>query len=278
MQWILQDFEDTFKLSEALERMGIPYTWHKVRAFIGELDPAPVVSDPDAVVMFGSYSMWRTAKAEGYRPGVFVLRPFVEEKAWHPYLLNGADALFLTLRDVPAKLAADDRDWFVRPVADNKEMAGTVLSGAEIVATCEGVLKLKKSEIPLGSLRHDTELMLTEPVRIMKEWRLWVVAGKVVTWSLYKEGARVVYRHEIDDDALEFAQRMADLNQGYSDAFVLDICRTDDGLRMLETNNINSAGFYAADLTRLVAAIEELGPAKGERPPRSIVSAFSDDD
>jgi hypothetical protein len=39
---------------------------------------------------------------------------------------------------------------------------------------------------------------------------------------------------------------------------VIDICRTDEGLRMLETYCINAAGFYAADLARLVAAIEAL--------------------
>ena len=38
----------------------------------------------------------------------------------------------------------------------------------------------------------------------------------------------------------------------------MDISRTEDGLRMLETNCINAAGFYAADLSKLVGAIENL--------------------
>jgi hypothetical protein len=85
-----------------------------------------------------------------------------------------------------------------------------------------------------------------------------VVRDQVVTYSLYKEGARVVYRPEIDQDALDFGRRLVALNPGYAEAYVIDICRTDDGLRMLETNCINAAGFYAADLTRLVGAIEAL--------------------
>ncbi|MGZ2380824.1 hypothetical protein ACVIDN_002187 [Rhizobium brockwellii] len=68
----------------------------------------------------------------------------------------------------------------------------------------ETVLTLNEDEIPNGSLRHDTLLMLTEPVRILREWRLWVVDGRIVTYSLYKEGSRVVHRHEIDGDALDF--------------------------------------------------------------------------
>lgn len=80
MQWLLQEFEDTHKLAEALDQLAIPYTWHKVVPFIGELIPEPVVADPGAVVMFGSYSLWRNAEANGYWPGVFKLRPFVQEE------------------------------------------------------------------------------------------------------------------------------------------------------------------------------------------------------
>lgn len=279
MQWILQDFSDTHKLAEALDRLGIVYTWHKVIPFIGKLDPQPVVADKNAVVMFGAYSLWRTAAAEGYWPGVFKLRPFVEEAAWHPHLLNGTDAWFMTVSDVPTLLADDERDWFIRPVEDSKEEPGNVKSAAEIVEMVQKVLKLKPKEIPKGSLRHDTRLMLTKPVRILREWRLWAVDGKIVTYSLYKEGARVVYRHEIDDDALEFAQQMVDINPGYSRAYVIDVCRTEDGLRLLETNCINAAGFYAADLARLAVAIDDMRFDPSEVVlPEAPADLFSDDD
>lgn len=244
-------------------RLGLPHSWHKVVPFVGELIPEPEVADPDAVILFGAHSLWRTAEARGWRPGVFGIGPFVRERAWHAHLLNGPDALFLTLRDVPARLARDGRLWFVRPIDDSKADAGRVSEAGEIVETARRVLALREDEIPVGSLRHDTELMLAEPVRIAKEWRLWVVGGRVVTWSLYKEGSRVVYRHEIDDDALAFGREMADLNPGYSPAYVLDVCRTEDGLRLLETNCLNSAGFYAADLMRLAAAIEDLWASRG---------------
>lgn len=261
MQWLLQDFEDTRKLAAVLERLEIPFSWHKVVPFVGDLIPEPVVPDPGAVVMFGSYTLWRFAQERNYRPGVFKLRPFVEEEAWHPYLLNGADATFLALRDVPARLADDGRSFFLRPVDDSKEVAGSVKSSGEIITMAEQVLALEEDEIPRGSLRHDTLLMLTEPVRILCEWRLWVVGGRIVTYSLYKEGSRVVYRREIDDDALAFAQQLVDGNPGYSPAYVIDVCRTEEGLKMLETNCLNAAGFYAADLMKLAMAIEGL-----ERP------------
>ena len=169
MQWILQHFEDTEKLAQALDHLGISYTWHRVVPFVGELDPEPVIKDPNAVVLFGSYSLWRYAERDGLSPGVFKIRPFVYETAWHPFLLNGSDALFLTLRDIPAGLPKDDRLWFMRPVDDSKAEPGKVRHASEIIALAKRVLALDEEEIPQESLRHDTKLMLTEPIRILKE-------------------------------------------------------------------------------------------------------------
>ena len=256
MQWILQEFEDTQKLANALDRLQISYTWHKVVPFVGDLVPEPVVLDPNSIVMFGSYTLWRYAEARGFYPGVFRIRPFLHEEAWQPYLLNGTDSLVIKLQDIPELLPETDKEWFFRPVEDSKEEPGRVRSRAEILELAKKVIALSEDEIPKGSLRHDTMLMLTEPAHILKEWRVWVVQEKVVTYSLYKEGARVIYRHEIDDDAIAFAQRMVDLNPEYSQAYVIDICRTEEGLRVLETNCINAAGFYEADLVKLASAID----------------------
>ena len=133
MQWILQDFEDTRKMADALDQLGIAYTWHKVVPFIGELTPPPVIKDSNAVVMFGSYGLWRYAQANDLEPGVFKIRPFVRETRWHPFLLNGADALFLTLQDVPEQLPNDGKSWFLRPVDDSKEEPGKVKTAGEMV-------------------------------------------------------------------------------------------------------------------------------------------------
>ncbi|MEM6595006.1 MAG: ATP-grasp domain-containing protein [Pseudomonadota bacterium] len=261
MQWILQDFEDTRKMAAALDRLEIPYSWHKVIPFVGELTPPPKIIDPNAVVMFGSYTLWRYAEANHLKPGVFRIRPFVHEKSWHPFLVNGTDAIFLTLRDVPKRLVDDGKSWFLRPVEDSKEEPGKVRSTDEIIDLARKVLALDEHEIPNGSLRHDTELMFTKPVRILKEWRLWAVRDEIVTFSLYKEGSRVVYRSEIDEDALEFAKGLIKANPNYAPAYVIDVCLTENGLKMLETNCINAAGFYEADLLKLVSSIDEMSNA-----------------
>lgn len=51
---------------------------------------------------------------------------------------------------------------------------------------------------------------------------------------------------------------LAARNRACAPACVMHICRTDDGLRPLETDSINAAGFYAADVVRLASAIDAL--------------------
>ena len=261
MQWILQDFEDTRQLAGVLDAWGLSWSLHRIVPFEGSLIPEPDIADPDAVVLFGAYTMRHYARSRGLRPGVFVLRPFVHEAAWAPYLLNGPGSRFMTLAELPHRIAADDEPWFMRPVEDSKEEPGRVRSGAELHDLARKVMALDPEEIPRGALRHDTDLMLSEPRQIAAEWRIWVVSDQVVTWSLYRRGRRVIYEPQIDADALDFARRMVAANPGYAQAYVMDICRAEDRLWLLETNCLNAAGFYAADIPRLVDAIERLGAA-----------------
>lgn len=258
MQWVLQEYEDTHKLGEVLERMGLDVSFHKVVPFVGELMPAPIFADKNQVIMFGSYSMRHYARTHGLTPGVFELRPFFNEIAWHPFLLNGPhNSRVTTVREL-ANLPLDGTLYFIRPVDDSKEIAGTVMDVNELEYLARTVNSLNPDEYIRGSMTPDTEVMLSEPVNIQREWRLWVVNDRVVTFSLYKMGTKVIYKDEIDQDVLDFATKVIAANPNYSRAYVLDICRSHEQLFILETNCMNAAGFYAADLQKLVEALEIL--------------------
>ena len=41
-----------------------------------------------------------------------------------------------------------------------------------------------------------------------------------------------------------------------NDTFVMDICLTDNGYKIVECNCTNSAGFYKADMNKLIMALE----------------------
>ncbi len=130
MHYVLQDYEDTARLAEILERAGLEYSMHKVVPFIGELEPEPVILEHDRVVMFGSYSLRHYAHKHNLTPGVFELRPFYHEQPWMNFLLNGPrNSELYTIKD----LAAIDpiaQIWFIRPLQDSKEIAGAVKAAA----------------------------------------------------------------------------------------------------------------------------------------------------
>jgi hypothetical protein len=260
MQWILQEDKDNVPMAETLDRLGIAYSVHAKLRDVAV--PELVVDDPNRVVVFGYYSAQAFVRERGYKPGVFELRPYVLEQAWQPYLLNPrAAATIVKVRDISDRVSDDARRYFVRPVEDSKTMSGTVLTGAELRATAAAVMELPTERLVAGRLAPDTELLLSTPTTIQKEWRVWVVAGDVVTWSLYKMAGQMVVRQEIDQDALDFVRSMIEANPGYSEAYVIDVCRTEEGLRIIETNCINASGYYDADLQKLIGAIESLDPA-----------------
>ena len=49
---------------------------------------------------------------------------------------------------------------------------------------------------------------------------------------------------------------MVDIYQ-LADAFVIDVCRTKDGLKIVECNCINCSGFYNIDEQKLIVSLEE---------------------
>ncbi len=69
--------------------------------------------------------------------------------------------------------------------------------------------------------------------------------------SQYKLGDQVIYDRVVDDDILEYAQQMADIYQP-AKGFVLDVARTDDGLKIVEINCLNCAGFYHVNIQKLL--------------------------
>jgi hypothetical protein len=80
-----------------------------------------------------------------------------------------------------------------------------------------------------------------------------------VTCSGYKVGTikRYTPPEEVEPRIIEFAQDCVDKSQP-DDAFVLDVADTPEGLKIVEINNINSAGFYKGDMQKLVWALNEL--------------------
>lgn len=256
MHWILQ--ENLFKETEwenliaTLRGFDIPFSTHKVIPFIGELVPAPEPKH-EHVICFGSYSMRHSAKKFNWTPGVFDLFNVnfnVQLQHWGDLMLN-ADSVV-----IPFKGAWLAKPTFVRPIDDSKYFAGAVFDPAEFN---EWVHKVVDLEEDYGnSLTGDTLIQMCKPKQIYAEYRFWVVDKKIITCSLYKRGNRVIYSADVDDHVRKFADSVVCNAWQPAPAYVLDVCETPDGMKIVEINTINSAGFYAADVVALVSAFENM--------------------
>lgn len=265
MHWILQNnlfnekgWED---LVACLERFNIPYSVHKVIPFIGQIEPD---ANPDGkVICFGSYSLRHLAKEKGWFPGVYDLAPYTFEeqlKHWGDKMLN-ADSIVSRFED-----AVVNDIKFIRPIDDTKSFAGRTIEPEEFKKWQYDVCQLKVED---GStINNDTLIQVSSPKKIYSEYRCWIVDRKIVTISQYKLGDRIVYKNVDNAEgraAHSFAWSVLKGNifanttlDGWmpQPAFVLDVCETPDGWKIVEINTINSAGFYAANITELVTALE----------------------
>jgi hypothetical protein len=257
MHWILQNniFSETGwdSLVETLTRFGIPFSEHKVVPFVGELLPDPTIEGD--VICFGSYSLRHVAKRKNWYPGVFDLEPqnfVVQMSHWKNHMLNW-DSVVSRFED--ARFPDDMDDMFVRPIDDSKHFAGKVFEREDFVNWQRNVCLLK---LDYGtSLSPDTIVQVCQPHEIYSEYRFWVVRGEIVTASLYKLGDKVQYSSNVDPRFFYFVNsRISEWSP--HEAFVIDVCDTPDGIKIVEINTINSSGFYAGDVQKLVFALEDV--------------------
>ena len=108
----------------------------------------------------------------------------------------------------------------------------------------------------LTTLNEDTQIQVSTVKKIYKEIRFWVVGGKIITGSQHRLGNQTIYDDVFEPEAQVFAQSMVDKFQ-LAEAFVIDVCLTDNGWKVVECGCINCAGFYKSDLQKMIMSVED---------------------
>lgn len=231
---------------EALERLGLPY--EVVEYKDGKFD---FKTDRKDVFPFGSIRLASASTQQSWHPGSFYggNHDFMVYKDKYQDNLLNYDSKIQKLNEPIDWLPNEMK--FIRPCADSK-----IITGAIFTKT-----KWEDKLIELDNNTYFTkdrfeDLIQVGPVKkIYKEARIWVVDGKVVTSSYYRYGTNVEWMENVEPEGLEFAQRMVDIYQ-VADAFVMDICDTPDGWKIVEINCINCSGFYKGDMQKVLIALE----------------------
>lgn len=263
--------ENTFKernydmLIHNLDRLGLEYDIVKSLAFtdnimkgdmpnnieINENSEYVYHTDRKDVFVFGSLKLARCAKQHDWFPGSLSNKNHdydVYKNFWKKNLLN-YDSEIVRFNDI---FKWDTEYKFIRPCEDTKTFTGKVFDYDE----WKQFVQYSLDNGHTTQLCSDTRIQVSSIKEIYKEIRCWVVGGKVVTASQYRLGNNTILSSDVENSAYEFAQSMVDVFK-LADCFVIDVCLTDNGWKIVEAGCINCAGFYEADLNKVLMALED---------------------
>lgn len=227
----------------ALNRLGLE---HEIVS-LNKSESFEFNTDRKDVFCFGSIKLARLAKQNAWTPGSLMNENHdygIYSEYWKENMLNWDGHLQTLSKPVGFK----QNHQFIRPAKDSKIFNGGVYTKEEWTAISSKLLTRK-------DLKNEM-IQIANPKKIYQEIRCWVINKKVVSASTYKIGKEVRYQEYKDIDGLSFANEMVQQYQP-AQAFVLDICLTEKGWKIVEINCMNSAGFYACNLQKLIMELEK---------------------
>lgn len=172
----------------------------------------------------------------GYDPGLF------DPRLWHPGIptLN-PNPITTTLDFLYKNWPSEPR--FIKSVLP-KRLTGQVIEPEEQKTW------LEEHE----DLERDIEICISPLQIIDREWRFFIVGGKLITGSLYKWERMLRTNEPISKQTWQAALYMANKTPAVN--IVMDIAEVrNKGYFLLEYNSIHSSGFYRSDISKIAEAI-----------------------
>ena len=231
-----------------LEKLDLTYEIVKVIPFYDEVE---FETDRKDIFPFGSLTMARICKKYGWNPG-FMLNDNYDYLVYKDYykdnLLN-YDSKIIKFGDEDF---FSEKIFFARPTKDTKVFTGRVFDMEQWRDFRNYSLTNGHSTV----LDKDNDIQISTIKQIQQEIRFWIVKGEIVTASQYRLGNRLLFNDIIDSSAYDYCREMIKVFQ-LNDAFVMDICLCNDEYKIVECGCINCAGFYKADMQKILFAVEE---------------------
>jgi hypothetical protein len=217
-------------------------------------DTPPDVSNEGRVLFYGSTTLMKNVVRTGrWYPGMFFDETrfsFGALRAGYGAHLVNADSEVMTVASLVDRNYHPDDEFFVRPAGDLKEFTGRVFSFHELASWRTELASTN------GPLSLDTVVQVAAPKTLHREWRTIIVNGKVITASQYRSHGHLKLSDDVPPEVLAYAAERA-AEYAPAPVFVLDVGEVDEGLRVIETNCFNCAGFYWCDVYEVVRAVTD---------------------
>lgn len=256
-QWVVQrnltsqsDFEN---LKNACLAIAVEFIGLNIIPFTEQL---PDFDKSRRSIIYGSTTFNRLAFEDpDLKEGVFFdadtfsIQNYI--KHWGAYMLN-AGASVTTFGDLVNSMDYNaDQLLFIRPDDDNKSFSGEVKRFNEIK---DWYTKVREAGNTM--LEPDTKIIVAEPYNIRYEWRLWIVKGKVIAASKYREYFKLQKEAGCPDGVIRFAEERC-LQFTPHDVFVMDVCECGDEYFIVECRCMNGTGFYKTDIGKIVSSVTD---------------------
>jgi hypothetical protein len=102
-------------------------------------------------------------------------------------------------------------------------------------------------------------VLVARPKEISYEWRLLVANGEVIAGSQYRAAGEFVNVAGCPGEVHAFTATVLQQVDWRPDAlFVMDVCESENHLRLVELNSFSCSGHYLADLGTVVRRASEL--------------------
>lgn len=228
---------DHDRIFDALHDLNISYEKIELNS---ETQEITVEADRSDVFVYGSVKLARLAKVNTHwSPGSFYggnHQYKIYSEYYKDNLLNYDVEVFKFANSITWK---PNEQKFIKPYKDAKIFTGKVFT--ETKWTDFVTNSLENPRTPL--LNSESLIQASIPKEIYKEARLWIVGGQIVAAVYYKFNDDALFEAEVSLEGIDFAKNMLKTYE-VAEAFVMDICLTNYGWKIVEINCINSAGFY----------------------------------
>lgn len=257
VRWVVQSNliaeNDVEVMGQAFMDLGIEVFWIDVIPFEESLPKFPI--DDKINIYYGSTTLINNVyKALDNPIGIFFneefsIENYMSKDVWRDKMLN-SDAIVTTLAQFSEMPYPDGAHFFIRPDADDKSFAGEVRSFKDIKEWRNNMVHYDNV-----MLDENTKIIVGDPYNIEKEWRNYIVNGKVITSSLYRENFKLKRSGEnIPQDMIDFVEELC---KSYvpNSVFVMDIALCGGDYYIIECGCMNSVGLYACDVKKLIDGI-----------------------
>lgn len=244
---VLQDFRDAFN------QLDIDHEEVEVIPFSNEL---PLITPSQFNIFYGSTTLMLNAYTNQnyklgvfYNPDKFSVSAYLKE--WGKKMLN-SDGQTLPFKEFITTLVSTKPAWFLRPNADDKSFAGMIMQTEDIIEWYNKVLTIDNPK-----LNENTLIFVSETKSIYKEWRNFIVDGKVIDSSRYMlNGELRISKEDCPNEMIDFVNHSASIYSPH-DIFVMDVAQTSEGFKIIECNCFNGTGFYGHNIKTIVGSITE---------------------